>query len=136
MYSCLLFDYPSPSHLTSCTPTKSNLYFSNPPTTDFTVSTLQAPNIPRTKSHVLFPLLGSCQRIRPGLRCIETFHNKLLFYSKGLIAPRPTPKLEYHPLSAVRNCLFNILIATLCIWRPSLHPQPEDVPCHGDKGPT
>jgi len=53
-----------------------------------------------------------------------------------LLAPRSTPKLEDHPLSAVRDCLFNIFTATLLIWRPSLHPQPEDAPCRGDKGPT
>ena len=32
-----------------------------------------------------------------------------------LLAPRPTPKLEDHPLSAVRDCLFNIFAATLHI---------------------
>jgi hypothetical protein len=32
-----------------------------------------------------------------------------------LLAPRPTPKLEDHPLSAVRDCLFNVLSATLHI---------------------
>jgi hypothetical protein len=36
-----------------------------------------------------------------------------------VLAPRPTPKLEDHPLSAVRDCLFNIFAATLHIWRPS-----------------
>jgi len=30
-----------------------------------------------------------------------------------LLAPRPTPKLEDHPVSAVRDCLFNIFAATL-----------------------
>jgi hypothetical protein len=30
-----------------------------------------------------------------------------------MLAPRPTPKVEDHPLSAVRDCLFNILAATL-----------------------
>jgi hypothetical protein len=28
-----------------------------------------------------------------------------------LLAPRPTPKLEDHPLSFVRGCLFNIFAA-------------------------
>jgi hypothetical protein len=37
----------------------------------------------------------------------------------GLLAPRRTPKLEDHPLSAVRDCLFNIFAATLHIGRPS-----------------
>jgi hypothetical protein len=53
----------------------------------------------------------------------------VIFYGEELLAPRPTPKLEGHPLSAVRDCLFNIFTATL-------HPQPEDAPCCGDNGPT
>jgi hypothetical protein len=31
----------------------------------------------------------------------------------------PTPKLEDHPLSAVRDCLFNIFTASLHNWRVS-----------------
>jgi len=34
-------------------------------------------------------------------------------YGEGLLAPRPTLKLEDHPSSAVRGCLFNLFIATL-----------------------
>ena len=34
------------------------------------------------------------------------------FYGEQLLAPRPTPKLEDHLLSAVRDCLFNIFVAT------------------------
>jgi hypothetical protein len=52
-----------------------------------------------------------------------------------LLAPRPTPKLEDHPLPAVRDCLFNVFAATLHTWRPFLHPQPEDAPCRGDRDP-
>jgi len=37
------------------------------------------------------------------------------FYSDELFAPHPTPKLEYHHLAAVRDCLFNIFPATLHI---------------------
>jgi hypothetical protein len=37
-------------------------------------------------------------------------------------------------LSAVRDCLFTIFVATLHIWRPFLHLQPEDMRCHGDRG--
>ena len=36
-----------------------------------------------------------------------------VFHGEQLLAPRPTPKLEYHPLSAVRDCLFNLFAATL-----------------------
>jgi len=37
------------------------------------------------------------------------------FYGEELLAPCPTPKLEDQPLSAVRDCLFNIFVATLHI---------------------
>ena len=37
------------------------------------------------------------------------------FYGEELSAPRPTPKLEDHTFSAVRDCLFNILAAALRI---------------------
>jgi hypothetical protein len=80
---------------------------------------LSKSNIPWPKSHVRFLLLGSfIQRIHPGLRPFVTFRNKFIFYSE-LLAQRPTPKLEGHPLSAVRDCLFNIFAATLHIWKPS-----------------
>ena len=39
----------------------------------------------------------------------------MLFYGEELLAPRPTSRLDVHPLSAVRDCLFNILAATLHI---------------------
>ena len=38
-----------------------------------------------------------------------------LFHREALLAPHPTPKLEDHPSSAVRNCLFNIFASTLLI---------------------
>jgi hypothetical protein len=41
------------------------------------------------------------------------FRKKVSFYGAELTSPRPTPKLEDHPLSVVRNCLFNIFAATL-----------------------
>jgi hypothetical protein len=39
--------------------------------------------------------------------------NKVSFWSEELLAARPIPKLENHPLSAVRDCLFNTFAATL-----------------------
>ena len=41
--------------------------------------------------------------------------NTIRIYGEELLAPRPTPKTEDHPLSAVRDCLFNIFAATLHI---------------------
>ena len=38
-----------------------------------------------------------------------------VFYREGLLAPRPTPNLEDHPSSAVRDCLLNLFAATLLI---------------------
>jgi hypothetical protein len=66
--------------------------------------------IPSTKSHIhLLSFRSSIQGIRSGSRLFEHIRNKLIFYGEGLLAPRPTPKLEDHPLSAVRYCLFNII---------------------------
>jgi hypothetical protein len=45
----------------------------------------------------------------------QVFCNTIRFYGEELLVPRPTPKLENHPLSAVRDCLFNIFAATLHI---------------------
>jgi hypothetical protein len=41
------------------------------------------------------------------------------FHGEALLAVRPTPKLEDHILSAVRDCLFNLFAATLHIGGPS-----------------
>jgi len=43
------------------------------------------------------------------------FRNKICFDREELLALHPTPKLEDHTLSAVRNFLFNIFSATLQI---------------------
>jgi len=39
--------------------------------------------------------------------------NKVSSYGEELSTPRPTSKLEDHPLSVVRDCLFDIFAATL-----------------------
>jgi hypothetical protein len=61
------------------------------------------------------------------------FRNMVIFYGEELLASRPTPKLEDHPLSRVRDFLFNVFAAILHIRRPILLPQPEDAPCRGDR---
>jgi hypothetical protein len=43
------------------------------------------------------------------------FRNMIRVYGEEFLAPRPNPKLEDHPLSAVRDGLFNIFAATLHI---------------------
>jgi hypothetical protein len=77
--------------------------------------------------------LSLSKKISPGPRLCIVVRNMVIFYGEKLLAPHPTPKLEGHPLSAVRDCLFNVFEATLHIRRPFLHPQPEDAPCRGDR---
>ena len=43
------------------------------------------------------------------------FRNLICFHGEELLESRPTPKMEDHPLLAVRDCLFNIFAATLHI---------------------
>jgi hypothetical protein len=67
-------------------------------------------------SKSLFRCLGSTKvsvQVR-GFVC-EYFVTKIRFHSEDLFAPRPSSKLEDHPLTAVRDCLFNIFAATLHI---------------------
>jgi hypothetical protein len=49
--------------------------------------------------------------------CSHSITSQLVFYGEELLAPCPTPKLEGHPMSALRDCLFNIFAATLHTWR-------------------
>jgi len=68
---------------------------------------MQAPYIPCTKPQVPFPLFRSYNgSVQAQSTC--TFRNKASFYVEVLLAHCPTPKLEGHTLSAVRDCLFNI----------------------------
>jgi hypothetical protein len=63
--------------------------------------TFQVPNLVTIFRHLghlteeFIQVQGSCKR----------FVTILFFYSEGLLAPRPTPKLENHALSLVRCCL-------------------------------
>jgi hypothetical protein len=74
-----------------------------------------------TQGSVLFR--GFCDR----------FVTWLSFYGEELLAPRPTPKQEDHPLSAVHDCLFDKFAATLHMYRQFHQLQPEDAPCRGDR---
>jgi hypothetical protein len=71
------------------------------------------PNIPCTKCHIAFALFRSYQRISPGPRDMYPFHTKASFYGEELLASRPNSKLEDHPLSAARDCLFYLFAGTL-----------------------
>jgi hypothetical protein len=68
-----------------------------------------------TISHVSYLLNRFYQSFSPSSRHMFPFRSKASSYSDELIAPRPTPQLEDHTLSAVRDCLINIITATLHI---------------------
>jgi hypothetical protein len=57
-----------------------------------------------------YPEPDQSQKIRPGSRPFEVFVTSF-FYDEGFLTPRPTPKLEGHPLLSVHDCLFNIFAA-------------------------
>jgi hypothetical protein len=84
-------------------------------------------------SRCLFIFVVSYLEIWPNPVLVVTFCNRLIFCSEGLIAPRPTPKLEARFLSAVHRCLFNLLQLPSIPGGCLLRPHPEDAPCHGDK---
>ena len=51
----------------------------------------------------------------PGPRQVFVFRHKTSSYGEELLTPRRTSKLEGHPLSALRDCLFIIFPATFHI---------------------
>jgi hypothetical protein len=50
-----------------------------------------------------------------GPRQVFMIRNEISFYGEELLASRPAPKLDDHPLTAVRDCLSNIFTVTLHI---------------------
>jgi hypothetical protein len=75
----------------------------------------QALNIQRTKSHVPFSLLGVAPKYQWRSEAYSLFRSTIRSYGEELLAPRPTPNLEDHTLSAVRDYLFNIFATTVHI---------------------
>jgi hypothetical protein len=61
--------------------------------------------------------------------------NMIKFSLWGVVRTSPNPQAGGPPLVAVRDCVFYMSSAILHIWRPFLHPQPEDLPCRGDRDP-
>jgi hypothetical protein len=59
------------------------------------------------------------QRIHPSPRSLVTLCNRFNFFNSKYLTPYPTCIFEYHPLSAVCDCLFTIFTANIYIWRQS-----------------
>jgi hypothetical protein len=116
---------PPLTHRTSCTVTKSNLYY-----IVCFATVVSEPYRESVLSHVHFPLLRSVQRIHPSLRPCVTY--RLIFYGEELLAPssRTTP----HWLSVTVYALYSQL--PFVCGGNFLHSQLEDTPFCGDKEPT
>jgi hypothetical protein len=86
------------------------------------------------KSPPPVPILSfkSYQRIGPGPRLCTVFRNIVIFYGEELLAPRPTPKLKDHPLSASVTAYSQL--PSIFGGRSSIG-NPEEAPCRGDRGP-
>jgi hypothetical protein len=83
---------------------------------------------PITYTH--FSFLSFIQGIRPSPRLMFIFRHRFIFYGEGLLVPRLTPKLEDHPSSSVRGCLFNIFAANPQAGGPPLVACPRLlIPC-------
>ena len=61
----------------------------------------------------LVPILSQLDPVKVSVQVrgllYECFVTRYPFYGEELLATRPTPKLENHPLSAVRDFLFFLL---------------------------
>jgi hypothetical protein len=55
----------------------------------------------------------------PVIALFKMITNLIRIYGEKLLPPCPTLKLEDHPVSAVRDCLFNVFTATLRIGSSS-----------------
>jgi len=74
------------------------------------IDPVHAPHLTAWRSILI---LSSNLRLTPGPRQLHPFRNKASFYGEEVLAPRPIHKLEDHPLSPIRDCLFRIFAATL-----------------------
>jgi hypothetical protein len=123
------------SHLTSCTPTKSNLYLANSLATVVSVSglyrilTFHVPNH-ISFSHCLRPAKGS---VKVWGLCESFVTWQVLRW--GGVSVAPNPQIGGQPLDRYPRQLIKYTRSCQLHWRPFLHPQPEDAPCRGDKGP-
>jgi hypothetical protein len=78
----------------------------------------------------------SHRRISPVPRSLCMIPNIFQFLWWGIVSTSSNPpKLEDHPFSAVRDCLFNIFAATVHMLKPFLLPQVGDAPCRGGSDP-
>ena len=91
------------------------------------------PNFPCTKCLFPFPSLRSYQSISPGSRHMCMFHD-CQFLQWGGVSTSPNPQAGPPLVSCLWLLIQGIRSYPPCC-RPFFHPQPKDVPCHGDVDP-
>lgn len=87
----------------------------------------------RSRAWKVVPVLRvfSPKALSPSTRLCEMFCNMILFfYGEELLRVSPKPKLQDHPLSAVRHS-FNIFAATFRIWTSSSPSMMSGLTYHG-----
>jgi hypothetical protein len=99
---------PLLSHLISCTPFKSNLYFDSS-----TPSLVNLPYthvyVPWTESHIHIKLLSSfIHRIHPGSRTVWMVRNRIIFTVR-VVVPTPSPQVELLPLVGCPHLLIHCI---------------------------
>ena len=92
------------------------------------------PRSPQWSLSLRFPRQDPIQFLSPEQASRTWMFRNISVLQGGVVSTSSNPNLEDHPLSAVRDCLFNLFAATLH-RRPFLYPQHEDAPCRGDRDP-
>ena len=127
---------PPLPHLTSSTPTKSNLYLANslPAAVSepalYRLLTFQVPNL-----YVSSPSLRSYQGICPGTRHMYTFCNIVVLLRWGVFSTSPNPQAGGPPSFRCPLLHIQYIRRYPPLWRLFLHPQSEDAPWRGGRYP-
>ena len=86
--------------------------------------------------HSCFLLFRSYRSIHPGPRhSLWIARNMMRFLLWGVISTSPNPQAGGPPLVGCPRLLIQYIRSWPPFWRPFLHPQPKDAPCHDDRDP-
>jgi hypothetical protein len=129
---------PSVFHPSYCTPTKSNLYFEISFATALSEPALNIFLTFHVRNLIsIFFRLGRLSKEFVQVRGpMRHFVTSPFFSGEGFLAPHPTPSCS------TTSCRLSATAYSIYLQLPSipggrlLHPQPEDAPCHSDKGLT
>jgi hypothetical protein len=146
---------PPLSHLTSCTPTTSNLYLANSLSAALSEPALYRLltfHVPNKMSLYLFLLHDASPRNTPHRRTewgsslppdsfasrgfiSHEYYVTFCFSRGGVVSTSPNPQAGGPPLVGCPRLLIQCICSCPPYRRPFLHPQPEDAPCCGDRDP-